>query len=789
MISQEADSMLKARHYSITKRLTMMNILVSGAALLIACAAFVAYDLVTFRQAMVHNLSIQAQITGSNSVSALLFSDPQTAQNTLSALQAAPNIVSAGIYDFNGRPFATYRRRGSGQIPTVPAIPSGQAEFHRFENGELVVVRRIVFQGDPAGTVYIRSDLQEMNHRLKRYGGIAALVLLASLIAAYLVASVFQRAVANPIVHLAEIARIVSRDKNYSIRAAATGNRDEPGILIQAFNEMLGQIEERERALRNAHNELEQRVQERTAQLAAANKELELQNREVQRATQLKSQFLASMSHELRTPLNAIIGFSDLLAEKTAGNLNDKQGRFVGHVRDGARHLLQLINDILDLSKIESGLLELRCESFNVSEAMPEVLSVIRPLAMAKNIRIEQSGESLSVYADRVRFKQILYNLFSNALKFTPEGGGVRVESAIDGNLVKISVRDTGVGIRPEDQQLIFEEFRQAGESTRGVKEGTGLGLAITKRLVERQGGTIRVTSALGKGSCFSFTLPEGRTTPQMQTAVLSLSGKSADTQSRGGKPLILVVDDESPARELLASYLETEGYAIAAAGTGVEAIEKARQLRPSVITLDILMPGGSGFETLFKLKNTPEVAHIPVIVVSVVDQKQMGFTLGAAEYLVKPVQKPALLEAVRKHVQPGAGTSNNILVVDDDRETLDLVSNILCSSGYTPHLAPSGKEAFRLLSEIHVDAILLDLVMPEMDGFEVLSRIKEDPALGAIPVFVVTAKDLTHEEMKLLQRETCALFRKDGGWKVELLAEVRKAIGHSGLASSAGQS
>ena len=228
--------MIKARNYSITKRLTMMNILVSGAALLMACSAFVAYDVVTFRQAMVHNLSIQAQITGSNSVSALLFSDPQSAENTLSALQVAPNIVSAGIYQLDGRPFAAYWRHDRGQIPTVPTIPRGQAEFHRFENGELIVVQRIVFQGEPAGTVYIRSDLQEMNHRLKRYAGIAALVLLACLIAAHLAASLFQRAVVNPIVHLAEIARIVSRDKNYSIRANATGNRDEPGILIQAFN-------------------------------------------------------------------------------------------------------------------------------------------------------------------------------------------------------------------------------------------------------------------------------------------------------------------------------------------------------------------------------------------------------------------------------------------------------------------------------------------------------------------------------------------------------------------------
>ncbi len=738
--------MLRVHDYTITKRLTRMNALVSGAALLIACAAFFTYDLINFREAMVHNLSIQAQIAGSNSVSALLFNDPQTAENTLSALKAAPNIVSAGIYTLDGRPFATYWRDARSQILAVPPIPSGQTETHWFKDGQLIVVRKIVFQGEPTGTVYIRSDLLEMSQRLKRYVGIAAVVLLASLIAALLVASIFQRAVAEPIVHLAQVARIVSRDKNYSLRATPTGNGDEPDILIQAFNEMLGQIQEREGALQEAHRELEQRVQARTAQLAAANKELELQNREVERATQLKSQFLASMSHELRTPLNAIIGFSDLLAEKTAGNLTDKQARFVGHVRDGARHLLQLINDILDLSKIESGLLELLRESFSVSETMPEVLSVIRPLAMAKKIQIEHVGKSLSIYADRVRFKQILYNLLSNALKFTPEGGKVRLESTSDGNLACISVSDTGVGIRPEDQQLIFEEFRQAGETTRGVKEGTGLGLAITKRLVERQGGTIRVESELGKGSCFIFTLPVARAVPATGPEILPAKNSSLDPQV-------------------------------------------ARQLHPSAITLDMLMPGGSGLETLFQLKKTPETVNIPIIVASVVDEKQVGFTLGAAEYLVKPVQKSALLEAVRKHVRPHAKSSSDVLVVDDDRKTLDLVSDILSSSGYIPHLASSGKDALQLLSEVRMDAILLDLVMPEMDGFEVLSTIRKDSAWSDIPVFVVTAKDLTDAEMKLLKREARALFRKDGSWQTDLLADVRKALGDSKLAKSAGQS
>src|SRR6202047_1872936 len=419
------------RGNSIAKRLTRMNILVSGAGLLIACAAFVAYDLVNFREAMVHNLSIQAQIAGSNSVSALLFDDPQTAESTLSALKAAPNIVSAGIYKLESRHFPIYRRDGAGQGWALPSIPAGEIEAHWFKDGQLVLVRRIVFQGKPSGSVFNRSDLKEMSPLLKRYAGIAAMVLFASLIAALLVASVFQRAVAEPIVHLAELAGIVSRDKDYSVRATSTGNGDEPDILIHAFNEMLGQIQEREGDLQEVHRELEQRVEARTAQLAAANKELELQNREVERATRLKSRFLASMSHELRTPLNAIVGFSDLLAEGVPGELNHKQKRFVNHIKQGSAHLLQLINDILDLSKIEAGQLELHCEDFHVAETLPEVLSTIRPLAMAKNIQVEHKLETdWAVHADRVRFKQILYNLISNAVKFTPKDGRIDIGCA-----------------------------------------------------------------------------------------------------------------------------------------------------------------------------------------------------------------------------------------------------------------------------------------------------------------------------------------------------------------------
>jgi PAS domain S-box-containing protein len=526
-----------------------------------------------------------------------------------------------------------------------------------------------------------------------------------------------------------------------------------------------------------------------TDSLAATNQELELRNREVERATQLKSKFLASMSHELRTPLNAIVGFSELLGEETAGQLNVKQKRFVDHIKHGSTHLLQLINDILDLSKIEAGQLELRCEDFQVEHALPEVLSTIRPLAMAKNIQIQhKAGTVLPVYADRVRFKQILYNLLSNAVKFTPKGGRIDIDCTESENAVRISVTDTGIGIRPEDQEVVFEEFRQVEGNTAATSEGTGLGLAITKRLVEQQGGKISLESELGKGSRFTFTLPAGsRTTTPVLPAKETLNAGAVMGASRQ-KPLILVIDDEVPARELLASYLDSE-YQIAMADSGAEALHKAQQLRPDAITLDVLMPGGNGFETLVALRRAPETAKIPIIIVSIVDQKQVGFALGAADYLVKPIRKPELLESIRKHVLPHADDDSSILLVDDDPKALELLAEILRSAGYETQSVGSGARALEILSAKLVGAVLLDLLMPSMDGFQVIRHIRQEPKLKELPILVMTAKNLTPDEIALLSRDTQALFQKSGPWQQQLVIEVARALQKSGRAKSARQS
>jgi signal transduction histidine kinase/CheY-like chemotaxis protein len=777
--------MFNVQNYSISKKLTWMNMLVSGAALLLACGGFCAYDLYSFRDALVRNVSIQAQIIGDNTASALLFDDPHSAEKTLSALDANRHLLYAQIYTHDGRPFAAYWRDRPGQTLPLPVVPSGQTQIHWFRSGHLGLARSIVFEGKPTGIVYISSDLGAMNARLKSYAVIIIVVFLASLVVALLISRISQRVISEPVMHLAQTVRIVSQEKNYSIRAATNLNRDEVSTLIESVNEMLEQIQQRDGALQRAHDELEQRVRERTMQLAVANKELDLRNREVERATQMKSKFLASMSHELRTPLNAIVGFSDLLAEGSPGQLNDKQKRFVNHIKQGSTHLLQLINDILDLSKIEAGQLELRSEEFLVKDALPEVLSTVHPLAMAKNIRIEQKVQSNSlVKSDRVRFKQILYNLLSNAVKFTPKDGLVSIDCVDVSDFVHVSVTDTGIGIRPEDQKVVFEEFRQIEGSADRAQEGTGLGLAITKRLVEQQAGQISVESELGKGSRFTFTLPVAKSAskvrPVVEPAISIVTPPSRFT------PLLLIVDDEGPARELLASYLEPE-YRVVMAESGAEAVKKAQQLRPDAITLDVLMPGSNGFETLAALRKNPETANIPVIILTIVDQKQMGFALGAADYLIKPVRKPVLLDAIRRHVPSPADEESSILLVDDDPKSLELLQEALRSAGYETQAVRSGTRALEVLANKVVGAILLDLLMPGMDGFQVIRHVRQEPAFRELPILVMTAKNLSQDEIALLKRETQGLLQKDGSWKEQLIAEVGRVVRGRSLAKSAG--
>src|SRR5712692_8800530 len=780
--------MLRVRNYSIATKLTMMNMLVSGAALVIACLAFAAYDLISFRQSMIHNLSIQAQMAGSNSVSPLLFNDPQAAESTLSALRAARSVVSAGIYTLEGQPFATYWRDRNGQDQTLPKVPASQTEAHWFKDGQLVLVRTIVFEGKPTGTVYIRSDLREMTHRSKRYAGIAAFVLSASLIAVLLVASIFQRAVVEPIVHLAEIARVVSRDKNYAMRATPTGKRDEPDILIGAFNEMLGQIQEREGALQQAHDELEQRVEERTAELETAKKEVEefsysvvRAKEEVERASKFKDQFLSTMSHELRTPLNAVLGFSDLLADERYGPLNDRQRRYIDHIHSGGKHLLKLISDILDLSKIEAGRMELAREDVTVAFAFSEVISALYPLAEKQSQALLQQVEpNLHVHADAMRFKQVLTNLVGNAIKFTPEGGRIELVGRQVGDQVRMEVRDNGPGIPVEQQQRIFEAFFRLAR-TGSATEGTGLGLAITARLVELHGSKLDIESKPGDGACFYFSLPLIAIAPDQPTQT------SVPVPRARKAPRILVIEDNAATGQLIQSQLASSGYETLKCDQPERATEIAAEHQPDAITLDLLMKPVHGLEVLLQLKNDPRTSKIPVIVVTIVDQPGVGTALGADEYLIKPVDKATLLSAVERCLKSrgGPAPARTILVVEDDLSTLEVIVELLKAYGYAVSTATGGEQARGCVAHALPELVILDLVLPKMSGFELLAEWRSNPRTADLPVFVLTSKDLTKEEEKYIHAHAESLFRKQNSWREPLIKQLERVVTSPSLESA----
>jgi PAS domain S-box-containing protein len=486
-------------------------------------------------------------------------------------------------------------------------------------------------------------------------------------------------------------------------------------------------------------------------------------------ANRAKSNFLANMSHELRTPLNAIIGFSELLEDDSFGTLNERQKRYVTNVRTSGNHLLQLVNDILDLAKIESGRLVLEPESINLNTLLHDMQRGLEPLAVAKRqtFLLEIPDELPPVIADRGKVKQILYNLLSNAIKFTkPEGRvGVRAKySRADHSQpqVEIAVWDTGIGIAPEDLKRVFLEFEQLDSSYVRQQEGTGLGLALTQRLIEAHGGRIWVESMVDKGSTFTFALPASPAVSASEPVTkppVRILGQNSQ------RPLVLVVEDDTTGRELLNHYLVENGYAVAYATTGAEAIELARQLKPAAISLDILLPDEHGLHILSKLRADPETKDIPVVVVSITDDRDLGLSAGAAAWLVKPVQRRQFIEALDRVMPNGKRDGKLVaLVVDDDVEAVDLATDILRQRGFEVLQAFGGTEGLTLALERLPSLIILDLSMPGVSGFTVAKQLRANPRTRHTPILVSTALDLSATEREELLRHVQTIVPKSGG-------------------------
>src|SRR5579864_883879 len=492
---------------------------------------------------------------------------------------------------------------------------------------------------------------------------------------------------------------------------------------------------------------------------------------EAERTSKFKDQFLSTMSHELRTPLNAVLGFSDLLADERYGPLNDKQRRYIDHIHTGGKHLLTLISDILDLSKIEAGRMELALESISVDATFAEVLSVMQPLADRKSHALTANAKrGLVVRADATRLKQVLMNLLGNAIKFSPNGGRIELTARLEDDKVRVEVWDNGPGIAPEEQKRIFEAFYRLRESGKKT-EGTGLGLAIKQRLVELHGGELSLKSQVGQGSCFYFSLPAAVSAREV------LRRKTGTSSRAVGPQRILVIEDDRATAQLIHSQLSSAGYQVTLCEEPQKAVEIAAQLQPNAITLDIVMKPKNGWEILIQLKRDPRTAQIPLIVVSIVDQPSMGTLLGADEYLVKPVDKMTLLGAIERHVRshPDIKPGRSILVVEDDAPTREFIAEMLTTHGFAVTTAADGAQARAQVAAALPELVILDMMLPEVSGFELLGEWRASLRTASLPVFVLTSKDLSQEEQGYLRTHAEALLRKQEPWRDALLRQLER--------------
>lgn len=488
-------------------------------------------------------------------------------------------------------------------------------------------------------------------------------------------------------------------------------------------------------------------------------------------ANQAKSTFLANMSHELRTPLNAIIGYSEILLEEAEETGQKALLPDVQKIRSAGRHLLELINAVLDLSKIEAGKMELYLETFSIQAMADDIAGVIKPLADQNRnaLKVNVEKDIGSMRADQTKIRQSLLNLLSNACKFTTAGTVSINVRAVAGDKIAFVVSDTGMGMTVEQSTKLFEPFTQADASTSRKFGGTGLGLTISRRFARMMGGDISLQSTPGEGSDFTMTLPRSCV---QQNEVREIAAVQPEVVAKAGT--VLVIDDEPTVHELLRRAVAKYGFHVESAYSGEEGLRLARKIHPQAITLDAMMPGMDGWSVLTALKSDPELADIPVIMLTIVDNRNLGYALGAADYLTKPIDRERLVSVL---VRYRGNAANVALIVEDDPASREMLRRILESSGWVVHEAENGRKGLEQLSKIHPGVVLLDLMMPEMDGFELVDAMHRDEVLKTIPVVVITAKDLTDEDRKRLNGHVSRVLQKGLYRRDELLRHVSQLV------------
>ena len=493
-------------------------------------------------------------------------------------------------------------------------------------------------------------------------------------------------------------------------------------------------------------------------------------------ANKAKSSFLATMSHELRTPLNSVIGFANLLIRNRAGNLTAQDLQYLGRISDNGTHLLHLINDVLDVSKIEAGRMEVHPVPTDLAPLVRDTIAQLggQATSRAVDLRAEAADGLLPVEVDPARLKQVLINLIGNALKFTEQGSvTVKVVADIGGRPLRIDVIDTGIGIAPDRLEAVFEAFTQAEATTERRFGGSGLGLTISRSLLRLMGADLTARSTPGLGSTFSITFPASAA--RVAADLVSRELRPAPGSRTGMPPLILIVDDEADARTLLRSYLTDDGYRTAEAVNGADGLAHARTLHPALITLDLRMPGLNGIEFLRQLRADPSISHIPVLVISIEAGEHAGSLIGAMDVLAKPVERDELLGVVQRILPVG---SRRVLVVDDDVHTRQLFAAVLGAEGYQVRTARDGLEAFSALESEVPDLVLLDLMMPVMDGGTFLAALRRNPRYSSLPVAVVTALDTDSEAVRRLDGAAQAVVQKGPALEQTLRDVLQKVLG-----------
>jgi signal transduction histidine kinase/DNA-binding response OmpR family regulator len=778
-------------------QLILFILLTCGVTLSLAFVGFYLYDVRQYNNEVDSRLEKTQALMLENLVPRLE-QNPGATDLPLNQLGVDGQIAAAAVYSPEGKIIGRYVRAGLTEV--IPPLPRVARLLDVSQRG----VRWIPISSGPRnlGTLYLKTELSDADRdRLSNLLRGSAIVFLASTLLAIAMAYRFQGRITEPITELARVSTAVQRERDYNQRVQSRAS-GEIGELIESFNAMLdtiqsntSQLEQARVAAEDAHEKvvqaadqleeanrtLEARVDDRTRLLAKAVKDAE-------EASKAKSSFLAKMSHELRTPLNAIIGYSEIMKEDAEDDGDTRRAEDLDKVLNAARHLLGLINDVLDISKIEAGKMELFLETFDLTKLINEVIATASPLVSKKGdtLAIDCPADIGAMHADATKLRQMLLNLLSNASKFT-EKGTVTLKAVRkieeDADYMELSVIDTGIGMTQEQLGRLFQAFSQADASTTSKYGGTGLGLAISKQFAQMMQGDITVTSVPGTGSTFTIRMPAKVLTKQPKVVNNATSKLTRSPFPSANRPKILVIDDDKEIRTVIAEVLTMSGYDVIEAASGQQGLEHANRMVPDLILLDVMMPGIDGWTVLSKLQDNPKLSDIPVIVLSAMADQEMAMSLGAASVLLKPVDASRLTAEIATHLSPLPKCY--VLLVDDDADSRTLITRMLEREGWQLRTAINGTAGIRVLKK-HVPAIIvLDLKMPGMNGLEMLEVIGRNPAWAKIPVVVVTSMDVTQEMRELLNARTLGILRK-GQFTREQLADIaRPAVQACALAEA----